>query len=71
MECKRSYANLNGRRSIYVVKKINKGELITNKNIKVLRPGFGLHPKLYDKVIGLKAKINLEPGNRLTKKDIS
>ena len=67
---KSSKVNLNDRRSIYVVKKINKGELITNKNIKVLRPGFGLHPKLYGKMIGLKAKINLEPGDRLTKKDI-
>ena len=48
----------------------NEYKTSTHKNIKVLRPGFGLHPKLYGKMIGLKAKINLEPGDRLTKKDI-
>ena len=67
---KSSKANLNGRRSIYVVKKIYKGELITSKNTKVIRPGFGLRPILYGKVDGLKAKINLNPGDRLTRKAV-
>ena len=39
-------------RSLYVVEDVKKGEIITEKNIRSVRPGFGLHPKYYYKVIG-------------------
>ena len=41
---------LNYRRSIYVVKNINKGEKFTTKNISIIRPGLGLHPKYFEKI---------------------
>lgn len=50
----------NYRRSIYVSKDIERGELITKNNIKVIRPGFGLEPKYFKKVIGKKSRRKLK-----------
>tara|TARA_B100000886_G_scaffold335186_1_gene291868 strand:- start:410 stop:1429 length:1020 start_codon:yes stop_codon:yes gene_type:complete len=52
-------------RSIYVVSDIKKGEIFTEKNIRVIRPGFGLHPKYYENILGKKSTINLQHGDRL------
>lgn len=52
-------------RSLYVVENIEKGNPITERNIRSIRPGFGLHPKYYNKVLGKKVKRNLEKGDRL------
>jgi pseudaminic acid synthase len=52
-------------RSLYVTEVIKEGEIITEENIKSVRPGFGLHPKYYSEVLGMKAKKNLEKGERL------
>ena len=54
------------RRSIYFVKDINKGETITDKHIKRIRPGFGLEPKFFFDVIGKKATRNVKRGDRVT-----
>jgi pseudaminic acid synthase len=43
-------------RSLYVVDTIEQGELLTEKNIRSIRPGFGLHPKYYMSVLGKKVK---------------
>jgi N-acetylneuraminate synthase/pseudaminic acid synthase len=64
---KSSKKNLNGRRSIYVVKPIKKGEKFTIKNIKVIRPGFGLHPTFFKKILGKISKKNLKEGTRFKK----
>lgn len=53
------------KRSIYVVKDIKKGETFTDENIKVIRPGDGLEPKLWDNLIGKKASRNLKKGEPL------
>lgn len=53
-------------RSLYVVKNIMKGEEITEKNIRSIRPGYGLHPKFYFKALGKKAMVNLERGTPLS-----
>jgi pseudaminic acid synthase len=59
-----------GKRSIYVSNKINKGEIITDKNIKVIRPGYGLHPRYYSDVLGKKANKNLNLGQPLSFNDL-
>lgn len=46
----------------YGVKDIKAGETITTENVHSIRPGFGLHTKYYNEVLGKKAKINLERG---------
>jgi N-acetylneuraminate synthase len=60
-----------GKRSIYVSDKINEGEIITIKNIKVIRPGYGLHPRYYTDVLGKKATKNLEIGQPLSFNDLN
>ncbi|HQL69797.1 MAG TPA: pseudaminic acid synthase, partial [Bacteroidales bacterium] len=44
------------RRSLFVVRDIAAGELLSPENIRSIRPGAGLHPKYYDEVIGKRAK---------------
>tara|TARA_R110002072_G_scaffold90476_2_gene202330 strand:+ start:24589 stop:25629 length:1041 start_codon:yes stop_codon:yes gene_type:complete len=58
-------------RSLYVVKDINAGELLTEENVRSIRPGFGLHPKHYNDVIGKKAKNDMEKGDRLKLENIN
>jgi pseudaminic acid synthase len=53
-------------RSLYVVKDIKAGEIITEVNIRSIRPGFGLHPKYYSKVMAMKVKKDLKKGDRLS-----
>jgi pseudaminic acid synthase len=51
-------------RSLYVAEDIKKGELITDKNVRSVRPGFGLHPKFLTEILGKVAKQDLEKGER-------
>ncbi len=53
-------------RSLYVVENIEEGEVITEKNVRSIRPGFGLHPKYLSQIIGMKANRNLEKGDRMS-----
>ena len=51
-------------RSLYVVEDVKKGEIITEKNVRSIRPGFGLHPRYYPQAIGSKAIKDFEKGDR-------
>ena len=51
-------------RSLYVVKDIPKGQIITEEFVRSIRPGFGLHPKYLKEIIGKKVNRNLEKGTR-------
>ena len=42
------------------------GEIITNKNLRIIRPGKGLAPKYYEKLLGRKVKLKLKRGTALT-----
>ena len=57
-------------RSLYVVETIKSGELITEQNVRSIRPGYGLPPKYYKEILGKKAKIDLLKGTPLKWKDI-
>lgn len=43
------------RKSIFSIKDIRRGESLTEDNIRVIRPGYGLAPKYYHQIIGMKA----------------
>ena len=47
-------------RSLYAIKDIKKGEVFTKKNIKAIRPGYGLHPKYLPKILGKKARKDID-----------
>ena len=51
-------------RSLYVVQDIKAGDLITEENLRSIRPGFGLHPKYYNQVLGTKSKRDFNFGDR-------
>ena len=50
------------RRSIYISQDIKAGEIITQSNIKRIRPGLGLHPKYYQLLLGRKTKKDVKKG---------
>ena len=52
-------------RSLYVVQDLKKGDLITQDNVKSIRPGFGLHPKHYTQILGKMSNQDLEKGTRM------
>jgi N-acetylneuraminate synthase len=58
--------NLRFRRSIYVVEDIEVGEQISIKNIRRIRPSFGLEPKYFDEVLGKTAKVVIKKGTPLS-----
>ncbi|WP_256383514.1 pseudaminic acid synthase [Photobacterium toruni] len=58
--------NVKFRRSLYVVRNIEKGEKFTNDNIRSIRPGFGLLPKEIDNVIGKVSKKDISAGTPLS-----
>ncbi len=59
------------RRSLYICKNVKKGELISKKNIKNIRPGFGISTKYYNEVLGRKFKASYRIGTPLTWKVIT
>lgn len=54
------------RRSLYIVEDMKAGDVITEKNMRSIRPGFGLLPKYYDILLGKKVKCDVKRGTALT-----
>ena len=57
-------------RSLYIFKDINVGDILTEDNVRSIRPGFGLHPKYLKTVLGKKITKKLTKGSRLLIDDI-
>ena len=49
-------------RSLYVVEDMKAGDIITEKNVRSIRPGFGLHPKQFKEILGQKISVDVERG---------
>ena len=52
-------------RSLFIVKDIKAGEVFTEENVRSIRPGFGLHPKYIDDILGKVASEDLCKGSPL------
>lgn len=54
------------RRSLYICSDVREGEILNEKNVRAIRPGFGLPPKFLPLVLGRTAKKNLKMGTPLS-----
>jgi pseudaminic acid synthase len=52
-------------RSLFVVADLKKGELFTRENVRSIRPAYGLHPRLLERVLGQRAAVDVERGEPL------
>lgn len=50
------------RRSLFVVKDVRAGDPVTSKNVRSIRPGYGLPPKYISEIIGRKFRRNVVRG---------
>jgi N-acetylneuraminate synthase len=51
------------RRSLYIAEDMNSGDIFTKDNLRIVRPGEGLKPKYYDKVLGRKVNCDVKKGH--------
>ena len=63
---KDEHENVNFRRSLFIVKDMKKGDILTSKNIRSIRPGGGILPEYFDLVLGKKIKETTSKGSALT-----
>lgn len=54
------------RRSIYFCKDLEKGHVLTRQDVRIIRPGYGLEPKVLSQILGKKLKQNVTTGDRTT-----
>lgn len=54
--------SLQFRRSLYIVEDMKAGDIITEKNLRSIRPGLGLAPKYYDILLGKRIKYDIKRG---------
>jgi len=52
-------------RSLYVVEDIKSGGIISEKNVRSIRPGFGMHPKYFKEILGKSVVKDLKKGDRM------
>lgn len=52
-------------RSLYVIKDVKAGDVITEENVRSIRPGYGLHPKYFKDILGKTFSQNVEKGERM------
>jgi len=57
--------SLSGRRSLYVVKNMKAGEVLTNDNVRSIRPCFGMAPKYLPLILGRKVTRDILAGERM------
>jgi len=54
------------RRSLFVVEDVRRGDLLTMKNVRSIRPGHGLHTRHLQQVLGQRAACDIQRGTPLS-----
>jgi len=54
------------RRSLFVVRDVKSGEIFTTDNVRPIRPGYGLHSRYLDEVLGRRASRDIKRGTPLS-----
>ena len=54
------------RRSLYIAENMKKGDVLNEKNLRIVRPGLGLAPKYYDIIIGKKINKDVKKGTGMS-----
>lgn len=62
--------NVKFRRSLYFVRNMNEGDVITSECVRSVRPGYGLAPKYFDEIIGLRLSRNVAKFSPVLPQDI-
>jgi N-acetylneuraminate synthase len=57
--------SLRYRRSIYIAQDVKAGDVLTSKNLRIIRPGYGLEPKFYEILIGRRVNQDLAKGTSI------
>jgi sialic acid synthase SpsE len=47
---------------VFITQDIQKGDVLTTNNLRVIRPGYGLQPKYFQTIIGKKVNCDLKQG---------
>lgn len=58
--------NVDFRRSLFVTKDVKKGEIFTKANLRSIRPGYGMHTRYYEELLGKKASVDIEMGTPMS-----
>jgi len=58
--------SVKNRRSLYIGEDMKKGDILTESNLRNVRPGLGLEPKYYDLVLGKAVKQDVKKGTALS-----
>jgi pseudaminic acid synthase len=54
------------RRSVYIAKDLEAGDLLTPENLRCVRPGLGLPPKFYDMLLGRRVNAKVKKGTPMS-----
>lgn len=52
-------------RSLFIVKNVKAGDIISKENVRSIRPSYGLHPKYYNRIMGKQFMRDVEMGTPL------
>jgi len=54
------------RRSLYIARDMRSGEVLTRTNLRAVRPGYGLHPRYYEQLLGMAVQRDVTKGTPAT-----
>ncbi|MEY9200323.1 pseudaminic acid synthase [Sinorhizobium sp. CCBAU 05631] len=63
--------NVKFRRSLYFVKSLKAGDIVTADSVRSVRPGFGLAPKYLDQILGKALRKDVEVNTPVTKDSVT